>query len=144
MSRNYYADGAIHQDNHRELNIGGNIGESTLSRLIEGFFADAQNAEVVEEPVRRNECTISEDEALFHFIHPEIGTDEEQRIHQQVKRLVNRFGVQEICKYLGQLAEQNKIFLPQSVEVAYTEMKRMGMPDGEGYAYKTFAKYYRK
>lgn len=139
MSQNYYADGAIHQDNHRELNIGGNIGESTLSRLIEGFFADSQDAEVVED-----ECTKPEDEVLFHFIHPEIGTDEEQRIHQQVKRLVNRFGVQEICKYLGQLAEQNKIFLPQSVEVAYTEMKRMGMPDGEGYAYKTFAKYYRK
>ena len=139
MSQNYYADGAIHQDNHRELNIGGNIGESTLSRLIEGFFADSQDAEVVED-----ECAMPEDEVLFHFIHPEIGADEEQRIHQQVKRLVNRFGVQEICKYLGQLAEQNKIFLPQSVEVAYTEMKRMGMPDGEGYAYKTFAKYYRK
>lgn len=150
MNRIYYADGAIHQDNHKELNIGGNIGENALSRLIDVFFADIQDAEFVEnegkspDPVNNDALTTTDDEGLFHFIHPEIGSDEEQDIHKQVKRLVARFGVQEICKYLNLMAEQNKILLPQSVEAAYAEMKRMGMPDGEGYAYKTFAKYYRK
>lgn len=140
----HYADGAIHQDNHRELTIQGNIGESTLSRLIEEFFGDPQDAEVVEEIATRVECVRAEEEVLFHFIHPEIGSDEEQGIHQQIKRLVTRFGIQEICNYLNQLAEQHKILLPQSVEVAYMEMKRMGMPNEEGFNYKTFAKYYRK
>lgn len=84
------------------------------------------------------------DEELFHFVHPSVGEDEEWQIHNEVKRLVRRFGIQEICKYLMLLKAENKILLPQSVGVAYQELVRMGMPSGEGFAEKTFTKYYNR
>lgn len=87
---------------------------------------------------------VVEEEELFHFIHPEVEDSEEQKIHQAVKKLVKRFGVKEICDYLMQMAKDRKILLPQKPNVAYDELVRMGMPSGEGYALKTFEKYYRK
>ena len=87
---------------------------------------------------------IISDEELFHFIHPEVEDSEEVKIHQAVKKLVKRFGVKEICDYLSQMADEKKILLPQGVKVAYDELVRMGMPNGEGFALKTFEKYYRK
>lgn len=50
MSEKYhYESGAIHNDNHKELNIG-SVSESTLNNLISQFFKDdAVDAEVVEE-----------------------------------------------------------------------------------------------
>ena len=57
---------------------------------------------------------------------------------------VTNFGIQEICGYLKELAEAKNILLPQSVEAAYNELCRMGMPDGDGFSVKTFMKYYRK
>lgn len=50
MSKKYhYESGAIHNDNHKELNIG-SVSESTLNNLINQFFKDdALDAEVVEE-----------------------------------------------------------------------------------------------
>ncbi len=86
----------------------------------------------------------SADEELFHFIHPAVEDSEEVRIHQAVKKLVRRFGVKEICDYLSGMAREHKILLPQKPNVAYDELVRMGMPNGEGYALKTFEKYYRK
>ena len=83
-------------------------------------------------------------EELFHFIHPEADDSEEVKIHQAVKKLVKRFGVKEICDYLSQLAGEKKVLLPQKPNVAYDELVRMGMPNGEGFALKTFEKYYRK
>lgn len=83
-------------------------------------------------------------EELFHFIHPEVDDSEEVKIHQAVKKLVKRFGVKEICDYLSQMANEKKILLPQKPNVAYDELVRMGMPSGEGFALKTFEKYYRK
>ena len=83
-------------------------------------------------------------EELFHFIHPEVDDSEEVKIHQAVKKLVKRFGVKEICDYLSQLAREKKVLLPQKPNVAYDELVRMGMPNGEGFALKTFEKYYRK
>lgn len=83
-------------------------------------------------------------EVLFQFIHPEVEESEEKKIHQSVKKLVRRFGVKEICEYLAMMAEEKKILLPQSVKNAYDELLRMGMPEGEGYAYKTFEKYYTR
>ena len=83
-------------------------------------------------------------EELFHFIHPEVDDSEEVKIHQAVKKLVKRFGVKEICDYLSQLAGEKKVLLPQKPNVAYDELVRMGMPSGEGFALKTFEKYYRK
>lgn len=83
-------------------------------------------------------------EELFHFIHPEVDDSEEVKIHQAVKKLVKRFGVKEICDYLSQLAGEKKVLLPQKPNVAYDELVRMGMPNGERFALKTFEKYYRK
>ncbi|MCQ2221137.1 MAG: hypothetical protein MJZ12_07060 [Prevotella sp.] len=83
-------------------------------------------------------------EELFHFIHPEIEESEEVKVHQQVKRLVGRFGMQDICKYLNELARERRILLPQSAQNAYDELIRMGMPNEEGFAFKTFTKYYKK
>lgn len=84
------------------------------------------------------------EEDLFHFVHPEVDEQEEVKVHQQVKRLVGRFGIKEICEYLTDMAASKKILLPQNVKVAYDELVRMGMPDGEGFAYKTFEKYYKR
>lgn len=84
------------------------------------------------------------DEELFKFIHPAITGEEERMIHEQIKKLVIRQGIQEICQYLSKLESEEKIFLPQSADAAYTELVRMGMPDGEGFSKKTFMKYYRK
>lgn len=84
------------------------------------------------------------DEDLFHFIHPEVEDCEEAKIHQSVKKLVSRFGIQQICDYLSQMARERKILLPLSAKTAYDELVRMGMPNGEGFALKTFEKYYRK
>ena len=84
------------------------------------------------------------DEELFKFIHPAITGEEERKIHEQVKKLVTRQGIQEICKYLTKLESEEKIYLPQSADSAYTELVRMGMPDGEGFSLKTFMKYYKK
>ncbi len=87
---------------------------------------------------------IPADEELFHFIHPEVEDSEEVKIHQAVKKLVKRFAVKEICDYLNELAAKHKILLPQKPNVAYDELVRMGMPNGEGFALKTFEKHYRK
>ena len=84
------------------------------------------------------------DDELFKFIHPAITGEEERKIHEQVKKLVTRQGIQEICKYLTKLESEEKIYLPQSADSAYTELVRMGMPDGEGFSLKTFMKYYKK
>ena len=47
--RNHYDAGAIHNDHHKEINIG-TVSESVLKDLISNFFKDdAEDAEVVEE-----------------------------------------------------------------------------------------------
>ena len=84
------------------------------------------------------------DEELFHFIHPSIEEKEEWQIHNEVKRLVRRQGLQEICLYLSQMAKDKKILLPQNQSRAYNELVRMGMPSGEGFSEKTFQKYYKQ
>ena len=104
-------------------------------------LAKSLNSTVNEQP-ENNQPEPAEE--LFHFIHPEIEEEEAWRIHWAIKRLVVNYGIQEICYYLKQLADDKRIFLPQVTENAYKELVRMGMPDGEGYALKTFAKYYRK
>lgn len=46
MSNHYYADGAIHNDHHKELNINGNISMEQLVQITKGFLMD----EVDEKP----------------------------------------------------------------------------------------------
>ena len=82
-------------------------------------------------------------EELFKFIHPSVDENEEWRIHNEVKRLVTRQGIQMICLYLLQMMKENKILLPPNPSVTYAELVRMGMPSGEGFTESTFRKYYR-
>ena len=83
------------------------------------------------------------DEELFHFVHPELDDREAWHVHDAVKRLVKRQGIQGICKYLHQMREEKKILLPESPGKAYGELVRLGMSNGEGFNPKTFQKYYR-
>ena len=39
------------------------------------------------------------------------------------------------------MAREKKVLLPQKTNVAYDELVRMGMPNGERFALKTFEKY---
>ena len=81
---------------------------------------------------------------LFRFIHPAMDEDQERKIHNEVKRLVTKHGIQEICQYLYKMSSQEKILLPQNPGVAYKELTRIGMPDGDGFTLKTFQKYYKR
>ena len=81
-------------------------------------------------------------EEIFHFIHPSLDDEEGWKIHNEVKRLVKRQSVPEICQYLGKLVSEEKILLPLMPSAAYTELVRMGMPDGKGYGEKFFRKHY--
>ena len=83
-------------------------------------------------------------EEMFKYVHPSLDDEEGWKIHNEVKRLVKRQGIQEICQYLNNLVLEKKIFLPKMPSVAYVELVRMGMPDEEGFTLKTFMKYYRK
>lgn len=83
-------------------------------------------------------------EEQFHFVHPELDETESWRIHDAVKRIVKLQGIQMICHYLMQLKDEKKVLLPPNPSAAYTELVRMGMPDGEGFNDNTFRKYYNK
>ena len=87
-------------------------------------------------PVERGELSL--------FVHPAVDADEQWRIHDEIRRLVARQGIQEICSYMLQLRDAQKVLLPQSAEKAYNELVRLGMPNGEGYSLKTFMKYYKR
>ena len=81
-------------------------------------------------------------EEIFHFIHPSLDDEEGWKIHNEVKRLVARQGIQEICQYLRQLSAEKIILLPKMPSVAYEELVRMGMPSDGGFNENTFRKYY--
>lgn len=89
-------------------------------------------------------CRVERDEEMFHFVHPDLEDEEGWRVHDAVKRLVKRQGVQMICQYLTDLKNENRVLLPPNPQAAYTELVRMGMPTGTGFAEKTFDKYYNR
>ena len=80
---------------------------------------------------------------LCHFIHPSIDDAAALQLHEELVRLCRRFGIQDICSPLHRLSLEKRLLLP-GTNAAYAELQRMGMPCGEGFSYKTFAKYYRK
>ena len=67
-----------------------------------------------------------------------------KKIHDEITRLVKRYGIQDICQYLLEMRDEKKVLLPQSAEKLYNELVRMGMPKGEGFSQKTFMRYYKK
>lgn len=99
------------------------------------------SSEGAEEPVAVHPQERSE--RLCLFVHPSVDSGQEWQVHDEVKRLVTRQGLQDICQYLLKMREENKVLLPQSPSSAYEELVRMGMPTGEGYNSKTFQKYYK-
>ena len=110
-----------------------------------GSNVTQQGAEKAEQPKEPPVANSQErDEELCHFIHPSVDSQQEWQIHDEVKRLASRQGIQEICRHLQQMRKDQKVLLPQSPSTAYTELVRMGMPSGEGYNEKTFQKYYNR
>ncbi|MCR4816350.1 MAG: hypothetical protein K5842_04115 [Bacteroidales bacterium] len=107
---------------------------------------DVQNADECQQATRQQPATINQEcnDELFHFIHPELDDEEAWRIHDAVKRVVRLQGIQMICQYLVQLKNENKVLLPPIPSAAYTELVRMGMPDGDGFNETTFRKYYNR
>ena len=107
---------------------------------------EVEAEEVTQEPDTREQpaetIQSSSSEELCHFIHPSVDSSREWEVHNEIKRLVRRQGIQEICSYLLQMRKDNKVLLPQSPSAAYAELVRMGMPSGEGYNENTFRKYY--
>ncbi len=61
MSNHYYADGAIHNDHHKELNINGNISMEQLVQITKGFLMD----EVDEKPNQQNTSSGPRKQFLF-------------------------------------------------------------------------------
>lgn len=82
------------------------------------------------------------DEELCHFIHPSLDSRQEWQVHDEIKRLVLRQGVKEICQHLLQMSKDKRLLLPQSPSMAYEELVRMGMPSNNGFNESTFRKYY--
>ena len=82
------------------------------------------------------------DEKISYLIHPAIKDDQILEIHSELKRLVRTQRIPEICLYLQQMKKEGKILLPASPLTAFTELKRLGMPNGEGFTEKNFKKYY--
>ena len=147
MSDTYhYEDGAIHHDHKRVINID-HIGGDNLGKLLSDFWKDdAEEAEVVEEAnvTAATKGKGERNEELFHFVHPELDDAEAWRIHDAVKRVVKRQGLQMICQYLAGLKNEKKVLLPPNPAAAYAELVRMGIPNGEGFNETTFRKYYNK
>lgn len=132
---NIYVQGS-YIDVHDNEVVNLNVDKATVN----GVRLNDNNNENLEE-AEENE---RHEEELFRFIHPSVFGGGEWQVHNEVKHLVARQGIQEICAYLKKMADEKKILLPQSPSAAYAELVRMGMPSGEGFNEKTFQKYYRR
>lgn len=126
----------------------GNVEKGGIGILINGKEVDRRDAprkaELSAEEQSVPESTERQEE-VFKFIHPAVDSEtEEWHIHKEIKRLVARQGIQEICLYLKQLADEKKILLPQNAEKAYNELLRLGMPSGDGYSLKNFRNSYKR
>lgn len=116
----------------------------SIDKATVAVDADSQQIRDVASSVRQNRVEQQRDEELFHFVHPELDETEAWRIHDAIKRVVRLQGIQMICQYLTQLKNDKKVLLPPVPSAAYTELVRMGMPDGDGFNETTFRKYYNK
>ena len=116
----------------------------SIDKATVAVDADSQQIRDVASSVRQNRVERQRDEELFHFVHPELDETEAWRIHDAIKRVVRLQGIQMICQYLTQLKNDKKVLLPPVPSAAYTELVRMGMPDGDGFNETTFRKYYNK
>lgn len=51
-----------------------------------------------------------ENEEIFKYVHPSLDDEAAWKVHNEVKRLVRRQGIQEICRYLKELAAEDSHF----------------------------------
>lgn len=171
MNNHYFANGAVINDQHKELNIHGNLTTQQVVMIAKDFFAEGteeKNEEKKEkeekekkEKKEKNEAEVMDEaevddenieavgeaskKEIFRFVHPALEDEDGWKVHREVERLVKRFDVQEICMRLSQLKKEEKVLLPQNTKNAHEELKRMGMPtEKAGFEYKTFCKYYHK
>lgn len=125
-------------------NYFGNVQKIESSGDLKASRIDDAEEVKTAEPHHPTVSNQEQNEEIFHFVHPELDETEAWRIHDAVKRVVRLQGIQMICQYLMQLKNDKKVLLPPNPSVAYTELVRMGMPDGEGFNETTFRKYYNK
>ena len=135
----------VHITNNFNAPIGQHIDHvDTINFRMDGegnfHFEMVENANAI----AGEESKPNKDEEMFHFVHPELDEQEGWKIHNTVKRVVKLQGIQMICQYLMQLKDDRKVLLPPIPSAAYTELVRMGMPNGEGFNEITFRKYYNK
>ena len=102
------------------------------------------NEEIATEEKEQEDEIIPEGEELCKFIHPAIDKVRARKVHLVLKRLASSQDIQDICQYLNKMAKEELILQPVNPTTAYEELTRMGMPNTDGYSYKTFQKYYRK
>lgn len=123
----------------------GGINIQHVEHLHQADVLEALGIELeVKQKGGKEEQTRADEEEMCHFIHPSLDDEEGWKVHEEIKRLVSRQGVQEICSHLLELSRADKILLPQMPSVAYKEFVRMGMPNGEGFNEKTFQKHYKR
>lgn len=126
----------------------GNVEEGGIGIMINGKETDWKDAQkkvtsMAAEPSVSNDKKGREE--VFKYIHPAVDSEEtEWQIHNEIKRLVTKQGIQDICLYLKQMADEKRILLPTNAEKVYNELVRMGMPNGEGYTLKTFRNCYTR
>lgn len=133
-----------------KIESGANV-QITDKPIVNVFGGDVVGTKIIgnategqQSPTQPTNNRQERNEEKFHFVHPELGDEEAWRIHDAVKRVVKLQGIQMICQYLVQLKNEKKVLLPPNPSAAYTELVRMGMPDGEGFNETTFRKYYNK
>ena len=80
MSNNYYAGNVIYNNQHKELNIHGNLTTQQMMQIAKDFFAEETEvtgenyeAEVREKANEANEAAGEGfQKELFHFVHPAL------------------------------------------------------------------------
>lgn len=128
---------------HVDVQPGG-INIQNVEHLYQADILKQLGIELTVKQKSESVAPVERDGKPTFFVHPSVDVEEQWQIHDEIVRLVARQGIQEICKYLSQLSEAQKVLLPQNAEKAYNELVRLGMPDGEGYSLKTFTKYYKR
>ena len=107
-----------------------------MLKLINEKLTELENNRVEEVVSKKPEETVST------LIHPAIKDNQIPEIHGELKRLAQTQRIPEICLYLQQMKKDGKILLPQNPSLVFTELTRLGMPNGDGFTENNFRKYY--
>ena len=107
-----------------------------MLKLINEKLTELENNRVEEVVSKKPEETVST------LIHPAIKDNQIPEIHGELKRLAQTQRIPEICLYLQQMKKDGKILLPQNPSIVFTELTRLGMPNGDGFTENNFRKYY--